>query len=353
MAAPGVAVAQDVKPELADAWAYMQASMPGVPYETLEGACNEGALMIYNGTWADAQRNQIDAFSKRFPCVKVQNFELPTSERRERFVTETNAGRYTVDIVQDTDPGVLDQQADAGLLAEYQITTDSSFLDSMKKSGYWYPLRLALVANAWNVDNVTDDESKLLYKWEGINDPVFKGRVGVVIPSGGGGASLYPYYAVYKTYGEDFMKKFATQEPRNFSNANAIAQAVASGDVDVGLMISETGLNALYAAGAPIEWALPDPGVGTPTGQAISAHAPHPNAARLYQEYSFIDEGYAAWNKFGGAPAKIGFDDTRDVAKEPWYHYPTNFIHVDLKTLNDEKDAFLTMNSGWFGIMEQ
>ena len=56
-----------VDPKLADAWKFMQANMPGVPYKLLEEACKDGTLTIYNGTWGDAQRSQVEAFKKRFP----------------------------------------------------------------------------------------------------------------------------------------------------------------------------------------------------------------------------------------------------------------------------------------------
>lgn len=347
------ASAQTVAPELAAPWAFMQKAMPGVPYEMLVGACAEGKLMVYNGTWTDAQKAQIAAFRKRFPCIDAENFELPTSERRERFMTETKAGRYVTDIVQDTDPGVLDAQAREGYLAVYKITADTRFADSVKNSGYWYPLRVALAGNAWNIDGVTDEERKLLSTWEGITDPRFKGRVGISISaSGAGGATLYPYYALYKLYGADFMQKFAAQEPRNFSGTNTLAGALASGDIDVALAISETGIIPLQATGAPIEWALPSPGLGLATGQGISAHAPHPNAARLYQEYAFSNEGYAVWNKTGGAPAMTGFKDTRDVAQQDWYKLPTSFATVDPRQMNSEKQDFLAKNNVWFKLSQ-
>lgn len=348
-ATPGLA--QEVAPEHAEAWAFMQEAMSGVPYDLLKAACAEGSVMIYNGTWGDAQANQIKSFAARFPCVRVEHFELPTSERRERFIVETKAGRHTADIVQDTDPGVLDKQAAEGLLAEYALSSDAAFADNVKKASYWYPLRIALAATAWNLDNVTEEEIALLKTWEGMIDPRFKGRVGIAMsPSGGGGVTLYPYFALYKTYGEDFMKAFAAQEPRNFSGANTLAGALASGDIDVALAVSETGIVPLQAQGAPIEWALPEPGMGLATGQAVSATAPHPNAARLYQEYAFTDEGYAAWNLHGGAPAKTGFADTRPVAQERWYRYPATFSDIDPRLMDAEKKDFLALNNVWFGL---
>lgn len=41
--------------------------------------------------------------------------------------------------------------------------------------------------------------------------------------------------------------------------------------------------------------------------QAISAHAPHPNAAKLWMEYLYSDEGQIGWLKGYCHPAR--FDD--------------------------------------------
>jgi hypothetical protein len=63
------ALAQDIDPKLRASWDFMQSAMPGVPYETLKAACAEGRLMVYHGSWTDAQNAQIEAFHKRFPFL--------------------------------------------------------------------------------------------------------------------------------------------------------------------------------------------------------------------------------------------------------------------------------------------
>src|SRR5690606_18720788 len=138
-------------------------------------------------------------------------------------------------------------------------------------------------------------------------NPVFKGRVGIMNAATGGGSTYIPFYVTYSLYGKEFMEKFAALEPRIFTSVNLLGAALASGDIDVAMAISETPLTVLYEQGAPIQWIAPQPAAGALTGQAISASAPHPNAARLYQEYAFADEGYGAWQIFGGTPAKINF----------------------------------------------
>lgn len=77
------------------------------------------------------------------------------------------------------------------------------------------------------------------------------------------------------------------------------------------------------------------------TGQAIPKNAPHPAAAKLYQEYSFTEEGYGIWQKLGGAPARRGFRDLRPVAKETWYKVPSTFASYDRADASNSLSAVM------------
>jgi ABC-type Fe3+ transport system substrate-binding protein len=337
VAMAGAARAQQVDPKLAASWAYLQQGLPEVSYDLLASACAEGKLMIYYGTWIDAEDKRIAAFRKRFPCLDIGKFTANTGERRERWLAETRAGRHLADIIQDTEPGVLDDQARSGLLMQYVITSDDQFGSGAKNSGYWYAMRAALVGIAWNTDLVTDADARVLSQWSGIIDPRWAGRAGVVDPSAGGVAYL-PWYLWQKLYGTAFLEKVGQLKPRVIASINPAAAALASGDIAVLFNASETGLLPLQERGAPIRWSMPEPGIGPMTGQAISATAPHPNAAKLYQEYSFGTEGYGIWQKDGGAPARIGFKDQRAVAAESWYKPPTAFADYDTKDATAKQD---------------
>ncbi|MHA6729638.1 ABC transporter substrate-binding protein [Devosia sp. A369] len=344
----GSAWAQDVDSALADSWAFMQASMPGIGYDVLEAACAEGAVTIYAGTWTDAQASQVAEFEKQFPCVDASIFELSTGPRRERFLAETAAGNHIVDIVQDTDVGALNQQIDNGMLAEYTISNDASFDPALSRSGFWYPMRISIAVNAWNTDLVTSEEIEILKKWDGVTNPVFKGRVGITGPEGGG-ATYLPFYALHQLYGDEFMAAFAALEPRVFTLSN-VGTALAAGDIDVALAMSETPLTALYLAGAPIQWSMPTPAVGAIAAQAISVNAPHPAAARLYQEYAFTEEGYGHWQRFGGPPARNGFVDQREFASADWFDYPTEFYKYDPAHVNATQVELSAKLKSWFGL---
>lgn len=327
----GGALAQTDKPSdpgLQASWDFMRQEMPGAPLSLLEAACKEGRVMIYHGTWVDAQDAQMKRFHERFPCVAVDKFSADTGQRQERWLSEVHAGRNTADVIQDTDPGFLDAQAAAGNLKEYKIANDDAFEPAAKRSGYWYALRVALVGIAWNTDLVTDEEAAKLRTWDGVIDPTWTGRAEVVDPSAGGVAYL-PWYIWLQRFGIGFFDKIAALKPRIAAAVVPAGASLAAGDVAVLLNASETGLLPLFDRGAPIRWSLPEPGIGPMTGQAIAANAPHPAAAELYQEYSFTQEGYGIWQKLGGAPARRGVKDQRPVAKESWYKVPATFAEYD------------------------
>jgi iron(III) transport system substrate-binding protein len=326
MASP--TMAQDVDPNLAASWTFMQQAMPGVSYDVLKAACAEGSLLVYHGTWVEAQDAQIDGFSKHFPCLTVQKFSATMGELRERFLSEERAKHPTADIYQDSDIGTLNNLAKEGLLANYKISNDAAFADDVKSSGYWYSMRVALVGVAWNTDLVSPKDAAILSDWKGLLDPRWKGR-GVVVDPSGGGVDFLPWYVWDKVYGDDFIAGIGKQAPRVVSGINTAAASLASGDVAIIFNASETGLLPLYNKGAPIEWSLPSPGVGPLTAQAIPANAPHPNAAKLYQEYSFTEEGYSLWQKLGGAGTRTGLVDQRPVAAESWYKAPAQLYSYD------------------------
>lgn len=323
-ALPLTATAQEkIDPKLADSWAFMQKAMPGVPYAVLKAACQEGTVMVYYGTWITAQEAENAGFHKRFPCVNVQGYSAKTGERHERWMAEMNAGRYIADIIQETNPGVLNQERQKGLLTQYKISNADKIPKAAQNPGYWYGLRIAMVGIAWNTDRVSDKDAKVLQSWKGLLDPRWKKRAGVISPRAGG-VGFLPWYLWPKLYGDGFLKKIGEQDPRVFGGTNPASAALASGDIAVLFNASETGLLPLYNKGAPIKWSLPDPGIGPVTGQAISAHAPHLAAAKLYQEYTFTSEGYKLWQKRGGAPARKDYKDQRKVAQESWYHLPSD-----------------------------
>jgi putative spermidine/putrescine transport system substrate-binding protein len=194
-------------------------------------------------------------------------------------------------------------QAD-GLLQPYKVSTwDSIPSETKDPDGYWYGDYYGVIAFIVN----TDVQSKVPQDWSDLLKPDYKGQVAL---------SGDP-----RTGTQDILSVFASA----LANGGSLDNAQPGLDFfkqlnSVGNLIPLGGTNALVAKGeTPIRlaWdynllAARDSFAGNPkaevvipkTGrlagiyvQAISAYAPHPNAAKLWMEFLYSDEGQITWMK--------------------------------------------------------
>jgi iron(III) transport system substrate-binding protein len=81
------------------------------------------------------------------------------------------------------------------------------------------------------------------------------------------------------------------------------------------LSSAHTDVIAQRQAGAPIKQLRPEEGVGiTPINQALIKNAPHPNAAKLWIEWSLSEEGQKLLADQGYAPVRKGIETTQPEA---------------------------------------
>jgi len=110
--------------------------------------------------------------------------------------------------------------------------------------------------------------------------------------------------------GIDFFRQL--KKAGNFIPVDGTPQTVASGQTPI--VIDWDYLNLAYRKEFPaVSWrtVVPADGVyGSFYCQAISAFAPHPNAARLWMEFLYSDQGQLLWLKGYSHPARF-----QDLAK--------------------------------------
>ena len=203
---------------------------------------------------------------------------------------------------------------DEGLLAPYKVSTWDSIPASAKDAdGSWYGDYygvLSFEVNTAVVKNVPKDWADLLkpeYKNQVAlaGDPTVSNQAisGVWASGFGSGGSLDDAQP-----GLDFFKKL--NDAGNFVPIIAKTATVASGETPIRIAWTYNALaDRDSLAGNPaIEVVVPTTGrFGGVYVQAISAYAPHPNAAKLWMEYLYSDEGQLAWLK--GYCNPIRYDD--------------------------------------------
>ncbi len=214
-----------------------------------------------------------------------------------------NKGPNAPDVI-DVGFGFGPQLIEEKLVQPYKVATwDSIPTESKDPDGYWYGDYYGVLAFEVNKDAVTN----VPQDWADLLKPEYKGQVAL---SGDPRVSAQAQMSVYAAAlanggslddvapGLDFFKQM--NDAGNFVPLVAKQATVAKGETPV---IMRWDYNALAdkdaLAGNPeIEVVIPPSGVIAGVYiQAISAYAPHPNAAKLWMEFLYSDEGQLLWLK--------------------------------------------------------
>ena len=191
----------------------------------------------------------------------------------------------------------------AGLIAPYKVSTWASIPDSTKDAdGFWYGDYYGVLTLQVNADLVT----KLPQDWSDLLKPEYKNAVALAgDPRASNQAIQAVYAAGLSAAGGDASKASAAglkffadlNKAGNFVPVIGKAASLAQGTTPI---IISWDYNALADRdklnGNPkVQVVVPKTGVVAGVYvQAISAYAPHPNAAKLWMEYLYSDEGQQA-----------------------------------------------------------
>jgi putative spermidine/putrescine transport system substrate-binding protein len=202
-----------------------------------------------------------------------------------------------------------------GLIAPYKVSTWDSIPDSLKDAdGYWYGDYYGVLAFETNTAVATPPTD-----WADLLKPEYAQQIAL---SGDPRVSNQAILAVYASAlanggslddaapGLAFWKQVV--DAGNFVPVIAKSGTIDQGATPVTIRWSYNALaHRDEAAGNP-EIAVSVPASGPFAGvyvQAISAYAPHPNAAKLWMEYLYSDEGQLLW--LDGYCYPIRFEDLK------------------------------------------
>jgi putative spermidine/putrescine transport system substrate-binding protein len=234
---------------------------------------------------------------------------------------KTNPGPQAPDVI-DVGLSFGPQAKTGALIAPYKVATWDDIPAAAKDAGgYWYGDYygvLSFETNTKVVKNVPKD-------WSDLLKPEYKGQIALsgdptqsnqaisgvwaaAIANGGSLDNAQP--------GLDFFKKL--NDMGNFVPVIAKTATVASGETPIRITWTYNGLGDKDSlkGNPPVEVAVPTSGrFGGMYVQAVSAFAPHPNAARLWMEYLYSDEGQLIWLK--GYCNPIRYDVMNAAGKVP------------------------------------
>jgi putative spermidine/putrescine transport system substrate-binding protein len=192
---------------------------------------------------------------------------------------------------------------DEGLIQPYKVATWDDIPDDAKDAdGYWYGDYygvMALETNKAEVENTPQEYADLL-------KPEYQGQVALSGDPLTSNAAILSVWAAGLSTGAtgeeaaqaglEFFKEL--NEAGNFVPIDADSRTVGIGETPILIDWTYNAiLNDVNLAGNPdIDVTIPAEGrLAGVYVQGISAYAPHPNAAKLWMEYLYSDEGQLGW----------------------------------------------------------
>jgi iron(III) transport system substrate-binding protein len=337
----------------------------GITDALVKAAKAEGSVTYYHTSDLGLTAKWTSAFSQRFG-IQTKNIRGPSYPLYDRWLNEERVGKHIADVLQISDPTLFPVAVKQGFIANYIPSATAAIPAALKEEGVWYALNVDFMGIVYNTQETTPEEVKLLTSggWNALADPVWHGRYATTTPAAGGStyAYWYMFMAGYKDqYGEPFVRKLAAHKPTIYSSKVLAFDRLAAGEFAVSDMAVQSNMTELYNKGAPIRWFFPDPTPANPLVQIISTHAPSPNAARLFQEWSLSQEGQAEWLKYTSImPARADVIDPRKKAKtdwfgESWYAEPASLYLSYLKepAFADPKKPLIPIWNTIFGYQNE
>jgi len=300
---------------------FVRTEMPGVPVELVQAAKREGTVTFYHLV-NPANTVIVAAFQDRFPYIKVETQEMNGGALVQRFMSEAEAKARIADVVQlSSTPDAQKALADHFVL-QYSSEAEHDFQTTHYVPGYIAPVSGEVMGIGYNPQRISDADAAVFRSWDGLMDPRWHGkRFAVAEVLGGGSTELLNYYE-YQKYGTRLWQQMASSGYAIYPGAVQQSDSVVSGETDIAAGMPGALIAAKWDTGAPIHWKFPQPFLAAPAAQFINASAPHPNAAKLLQEYCLTRQAQEFIVAGGSVSFRTGVQQTAKYAHEAWYIAP-------------------------------
>jgi putative spermidine/putrescine transport system substrate-binding protein len=268
----------------------------------------------------------IEAFKAKYPGITINELNPDAGSADEIEAIKANKGNTGPQAPDVIDVGLsFGPSAKAeGLIQPYKVSTWDTIPDSAKDAeGYWYGDYYGVLSFLVNTDLV----SKVPTSWADLKAADYANAVALAGDPRAANQAIQGVYGAGLATGATDAKAAADAGLAYFAELNksgnfvpVIGKAASTAQGTTPIVVAWD-YNALawrdgFAGNPKAEVVVPsDSVVAGVYIQAISAFAPHPNAAKLWMEYLYSDEGQLGW--LAGYCHPIRFNDLAANGKIP------------------------------------
>jgi len=256
----------------------------------IEAAKKEGKVVWYTSVDLKLSEQIGKAFEARYPGISCKVERTGAERLLQRIGQEYTANVHAVDVVNSSDASHLVYWKEQGLLEPYVPEDVAKFYPAEHKDadGTYASFRVFLCIIAYNTNLVKKEEAPKSFA--DLLDPKWKGKIVKAHP-GYSGTIITATYQTARDLGWEYYEKLAQQNILQVQSAADPPKKIALGE----RAIQADGVEYLILqekeSGQPVEPVYATEGTPLIIGpNGLFKAAPNPNAARLFQSFSFSPE---------------------------------------------------------------
>jgi iron(III) transport system substrate-binding protein len=257
----------------------------------VEGAKKEGMLAFATSVSAVGFPRFMDAFKAKYPFLDVSSgyYSAPTGRVLARVSAEMSAGNLSFDVLHIANLVPYLAMARGGQLLPYHSPELAAYPEYAHGGDFWATARVIGVIMAYNKNMLPPEQAPKA--WVDMLKPEFKGRK-LIIQDAAAGTAFNQMYVLEKLLGADFMRKWGAQEPVVVATSAQLIDLLVRGEAVVGATVDHFRAFEPDAVRAGIVGVYPSEGMPLALAPiAILKGAPHPNAAKLFIDFTLSHEG--------------------------------------------------------------
>lgn len=258
-------------------------------------------LRLYTGYVQSAEKVLIDRFTKD-TGVKVSMIRLTPNQLAERVLSEQGAGKLGADVVRTSDYPIAQAMQKAGVWQKYLPPIIADIPELSLDQGLFNLTFDSVYSIGYNTQLV--DKASAPTSWADMVSGKWKNKIGIVQGGSGGSTAALNRFMLSKL-GEDYFKKYASQDPVIYNSLGQEAIALARGEVAVGTVkVSDIGVLATKDK-APLMFVVPAEGVAVYDYYlGMTSSAKNAAAAKVFINYNLSKRGQEVFSKLGEYPAR-------------------------------------------------
>ncbi len=268
---------------------YLCSSAPVPADDSLAAAARAEATVNWYGVWPkDLMDRLTKVFETRYPGIKVNVFRSGSSKVAAKIEAEMQAGKVLADVMTISEESIMTAFKNKGYLEPYKTAHFDKFRPEYRDAdGYWITPRVATVGLWYNVDRLAKRNLPIPTSWHDLANPIYRGEIALASPLYSGiFSSLVGTFSQKETFGWDYFRRIAANEPLYVADVPDVARAVAGGQKTLGpVVLGYVAIHPLHPKGS-IAIVSPKEGVLViQSSTALLKARPHSAGGKLLQNF--------------------------------------------------------------------